>query len=44
MKTFIIMVCIFGLGTWFLVDSLVSSYEKAQKSKNEAINTLLKQK
>lgn len=43
MKTFIIMVCIFGLGTWFLVDALTSSYEQSQKSKNEVINTLLKQ-
>lgn len=44
MKTFIIVVCIFGLGAWFLVDALTSSYEKSQKSKNEAINALLKQK
>jgi len=43
MKTFIIVICIFGLGTWFLVSSLTSSYEQSQNSKNEAINTVLQQ-
>jgi len=43
MKTYIIVVCIFGLGAWFLVSSLTSSYEQSQNSKNEAINTVLKQ-